>query len=297
MHENNLPFALEFPVHVGNVSVSFFLYENLYLKGEACAAFPHDHSDYELLYTACGSGVQEIEGTAYPYAAGDLLLIRPGEYHHQSSHTLKQSTARYSIRFLLCRPYDSASSEEKRGFTAIQDILGSLRCLRDENGVLAVIFDRLHREFSQKRNGYLGCVEAECLLLFTAMLRLTGKDISAIFPSEELRRGNFFRSQIERFLHHRSAERVTLEDLALALRVSQRQASRLVRQAFGMSFVEKLTRVRIEKAKFLLVETEKSPDEIAADCGFQSYSYFSLCFRKKTGVPPSVYQKQHKCKS
>ncbi len=292
MEENKLPFALEFPVKVGMVSVSFFVYENLYLKGQACASFPHDHSDYELFYTDTGHGIQEIEGVCYPYTAKDLLLLKPGEYHHQSASTLADQTARYSLRFSLKPLSKSAGAEEKRGHIAMLSLLSKIRLLHDSEGILQPHLERLRLELKEKKQGYYDCVRAVCGLLLTDIIRLSQIDTSAVFPSEELRHSSYFRNQIERFLRHKYPEKVTLDDLALALRVSSRQASRLVRRAFGLSFIEKLTRVRIEQAKFLLESTETPLEEIAESCGFQSYSYFAACFHAQTGMTPTAFRKK-----
>lgn len=292
MADNILPFALEFPIRIGGARISFFVYENLYLSGESCASVPHDHIDYELFYTASGEGVQTIEGYSIPYRAGELLLIYPGEYHYQSIETLAQSTSRYSFRFSL-HPPKGEDAEEKRGYEAMRRLLASFRTLKDEGGVLLSHFERVHREIGEKRAGYYGYVVAECLILFTEIIRLTERASAALFPSEELRHNSYFRNQIERFLRRGYKEKVTLADLAAALNVSVRQASRLVQQTFGMSFVEKLTRVRLEQAKFLLTTTALPLEEIAAECGFQSYSYFASCFRAAAGVTPTAFRKNN----
>ncbi len=288
MADNTLPFALELPIRIGCTHISFFVYENLYLKGSDCVSVPHDHMDYELFYTASGEGVQTVEGRAIPYGTGDLLLVYPGEYHYQASETLGESTSRYSFRFSLHPP--KGEGEEKKGYEALRALLSSLRVLHDGEGVLLSHFARVHREICEKREGYFGYAQAECLILFTELVRLAKGETAALFPAEELKHGSYFRNQIERFLRHRYSEKVTLEDLAAALCVSSRQASRLVRQAFGISFIEKLSRVRLEQAKFLLKSSVLLLEEIAARCGFQSYSYFAACFHGAVGMTPSEFK-------
>lgn len=53
--------------------------------------------------------------------------------------------------------------------------------------------------------------------------------------------------------------------------------------------------LRINKAKELLQTTELNINEIAYQTGFESEFYFSMFFKKKTGLPPSDYRhlKQH----
>ena len=60
-----------------------------------------------------------------------------------------------------------------------------------------------------------------------------------------------------------------------------------------MGFNEYITGIRIELAKRLLMDPSKKINAIAAECGFQSASYFIFVFRKKTGLSPGAYRKQN----
>jgi AraC-like DNA-binding protein len=51
--------------------------------------------------------------------------------------------------------------------------------------------------------------------------------------------------------------------------------------------------MRINEACRLLVQTEKSVNQIAFDCGFETLSYFNRVFLNKKGITPSGYRKQN----
>ena len=53
-----------------------------------------------------------------------------------------------------------------------------------------------------------------------------------------------------------------------------------------MKFVN---RVRIEKAKRLLIASNSSVSKVAEDCGFKSLHYFSRAFKQEEGISPSEY--------
>ena len=67
--------------------------------------------------------------------------------------------------------------------------------------------------------------------------------------------------------------------------------TRLIKQETGSSFSELLTRMRIDRAVSLLVQ---SPDmklvEIAERTGFASQHYFSRVFKEKIGFSPADYR-------
>ena len=52
-----------------------------------------------------------------------------------------------------------------------------------------------------------------------------------------------------------------------------------------------LTAVRIEKAKFLLLETDSPVKDIANQVGIFDYNYFTKVFKAYMGTTPSHYRK------
>ena len=289
-----LPLSLEIPVSFGNARLSFFVYENLFFADALCASIPHSHSEYELLYTVRGGGRQTVEGRDVAYGAGDLLLLSPDTYHYQSADKIAPNTERCSFRFFLRPPTPAATPDEQKGYAALRQTLNGIFLKSDKEGRLYGYFLRLHRELGERTLGYFECVRATCILLLTELLRLAAPGAADIFPSEELRHATYFRSQIERFLRWRYAEKVSIAELAADLHLSERQTARLLHRYWGMSFVHKLTEVRLAQARVLLTESDLPLIKVATACGFQSYSYFCACFRRATALSPGTYRTTHR---
>ena len=62
----------------------------------------------------------------------------------------------------------------------------------------------------------------------------------------------------------------------------------------GSGAKEYITRIKLEKAKSLLENTQLSLTEISEMTGFSSQSYFSTAFKAYTGMTPSAYKKENK---
>ena len=58
----------------------------------------------------------------------------------------------------------------------------------------------------------------------------------------------------------------------------------------GVTFVEHLTKLRLEKAKELLAYTDLDIREIAEKVGFRNANYFSRVFKKHKQMTPSAYR-------
>ena len=65
---------------------------------------------------------------------------------------------------------------------------------------------------------------------------------------------------------------------------------KLFKGATGLTFTDYLARVRIEKAKALLLDRNRRVSEVAYDAGFQSLTHFNRIFRKIVGRSPTDYR-------
>jgi AraC-like DNA-binding protein len=83
---------------------------------------------------------------------------------------------------------------------------------------------------------------------------------------------------------------VDLEEMARAMHVSTFYFCKMFRKATGLTFTDYLGRVRVEKAKNLLLNPHLRVSEIAYTVGFQSLTHFNRVFRKITGEAPTDFR-------
>jgi AraC family transcriptional regulator len=92
------------------------------------------------------------------------------------------------------------------------------------------------------------------------------------------------------YINEQLEQDIKLADLAALLDISQFHFSHLFKQSMGTSPYQYLIQQRVERAKQLLKQTERSIMDIALDCGFNSHSHLSKQFRQLTGVTPKAYR-------
>ncbi|GFZ83410.1 hypothetical protein GCM10008018_31710 [Paenibacillus marchantiophytorum] len=85
-----------------------------------------------------------------------------------------------------------------------------------------------------------------------------------------------------------------IEDVASSLGISSSYFSLLFKQYFGETFVEYVTKHRMELAKSMLLLSDKSITEIGKSCGYLERRYFTKVFQKFTGEIPSEYRDKRK---
>lgn len=85
---------------------------------------------------------------------------------------------------------------------------------------------------------------------------------------------------------------ISLGEISEELNISSYYFSKLFKDETGEGFVEYLTRRRIDKAKDMLKDPEKSIKEICSECGYSDPNYFSRIFKKSTGMTPTEYKER-----
>ncbi|MNC48907.1 HTH-type transcriptional activator Btr [compost metagenome] len=102
-------------------------------------------------------------------------------------------------------------------------------------------------------------------------------------------------SSISRIIQHMREDLsypYKLEELAASINYSVPYFSSMFKKAVGESFVQYLTRLRIEKAKLLLETTEMKIYEIADAVGYTEIDWFYKKFKEYTGTSANEYRKQ-----
>ena len=87
---------------------------------------------------------------------------------------------------------------------------------------------------------------------------------------------------------------IGLDNVARTMHVSTFYFCKVFKKATGLTFTDYLGRVRVEKAKNLLLNPHFRVSEIACTAGFQSLTHFNRIFRKVTGASPTVFREKLK---
>lgn len=96
-------------------------------------------------------------------------------------------------------------------------------------------------------------------------------------------------SQVVEYMKQNYTQDISLEKCAELTGSSYTYLSREFRQETGMRFVEFLNRLRVNRAKSLLLRNSCSMKEIAELAGFRNYNYFFKVFKEAEGITPSGF--------
>ena len=100
--------------------------------------------------------------------------------------------------------------------------------------------------------------------------------------------------QAMRFIAEKAYKPMNVKDLAVAMATTRRTLERRFRQATGVSIATEIARLRLERAKRRLLETDESMKTVARQSGFRTADHFYKVFTRVEGIPPTQYREERR---
>ncbi|MEK7706711.1 MAG: AraC family transcriptional regulator, partial [Verrucomicrobiota bacterium] len=99
-------------------------------------------------------------------------------------------------------------------------------------------------------------------------------------------------TRAKEYIQQHEADELSLGEVAKAVNTSSFYFCKLFKKVTGLNFTHYVSRVRVEKAKNLLLNPNLRVSEIAFEVGFQSLTHFNRVFKKIIGQSPTEYRAQ-----
>jgi LacI family transcriptional regulator len=96
-----------------------------------------------------------------------------------------------------------------------------------------------------------------------------------------------------RLIRQHACEGIVVADLLRRIPLSRRVLERRFTRYVGRTPHAEILRVKLNRVKQLLVETDLSVEAIARLAGFEHPEYLSVTFKREVGLPPQTFRRQH----
>ncbi len=126
----------------------------------------------------------------------------------------------------------------------------------------------------------------QCLKLQEEMIR----SYCQLVKKHSLTRFSYYVGQTITIVQYDLTADLSLKKIAEKLNVNPSYLSSLFHKEYGCTLTEFINKQRIDNGIMLLQTTQKTVQEIAADCGIQDVNYFIKLFKKHTGFTPNQYR-------
>lgn len=225
---------------------------------------------------------------------GQALFIRPGMEHCIS--TLQKTTV-FVVSFTcsvnsseyLMLLHDALLPVSGEFLALLDKVIAELRTTfqqRSDSLRLATFTPRIHSPLGAEQ---MICCYLELMLL--NLLREVTMEQGEIVPSSQLQSALqiYLVKQVTAYIREHLGERLTADEIARHFHYSRARLSAICKNITGLGLNKLIGRERIEVAKELLAEQEKTVFQISDELGFTSPQYFSHKFTQVVGCPPSRY--------
>lgn len=115
-------------------------------------------------------------------------------------------------------------------------------------------------------------------------------DQKEISVKETIQTENPVIQNIKAYIEKNYMSDISLSGLASTFYLSKEHLSRLFKKETGQNLFSYIMELKLEEAKRLLTETDRTLDDIAFSLGFSNGNYFSKVFKKNIGISPNNYR-------
>lgn len=157
---------------------------------------------------------------------------------------------------------------------------------------LNVEMERAYQEFTRAQVGHEYSILSCLFRIIVPMLRLYQQELNNNPPHQYANQYMRLKPAID-YMEEHLAEKVYMESVCKKVNMSLYYFSSLFKKVFGLPPVQYLIQLRIDHAKRLLLDEERSISEIAELCGFCNINYFDKMFKEKSGFTPKDFRKRY----
>lgn len=236
---------------------------------------PHGRVDYHLLYIVKGFCRVVLPEGEVEAGEGSLVLYRPGErmeYYFEAN----SGSVSYYIHFTG----RDAEKVLRELFIYEKSIYQT-----QKSPELARIFSQMHREYSLSQVAH----EQVTAGLLLAFLGVAARGVLLAEHSVDEKKQSQVQAAVERMYLDMDKE-LSIEMLSRECNLSLGYFSHLFRSVMGVSPHEYLSRLRIERSKEMLLNTDLPILQVGLSVGCADQNYFSRFFKEKTGLSPSAFR-------
>ena len=260
----------------------------------------HSHEFWEISYVFEGKGVHHFEnGKSQPIREGDFIFVSPGISHCITSPPPDKGNWVHVCNFLITPEHMKWISErlssirELDEYTLPRMIAGSAPfCLQMKSGsasVYSLMLAAAH-EYRHFTNGSTQIIQNSTISLFIYITRLyenTLKQEHVMTTKKDVI------DDLSKLIKTNFGSPLTLDYLASYTHLSPEYLSRYVKKCTGINLSDFIRETRMERAKYMLRNSNLSISEISSYCGYGSIGNFQKVFRKYTGMSAGEYRRSN----
>ncbi|NME69704.1 AraC family transcriptional regulator [Flammeovirga aprica] len=230
--------------------------------------------EYQLLYIVEGEGILETDQEEAILKKGNLIFLRPGEWHRYKPAPAKGWTE-YYIGY---------NGEWMNNIIKQPTFAATQKIELESAAQITSLFYTLFEVVQKQEIGYQKIGAGIILQLIGVIIQLTKK-------RNDLGRGEKIVELAKVKMQEALYEEIDFVSFCEEQNVSYSYFRKAFKEYTGLAPLQYHLNLKIIKAKELLIGHEKKVKEVAYELGFNSVYYFSRLFKQKVGISAKAFQK------
>lgn len=253
---------------------------------------PHWHRELELIYVTKGTITLGINDQPYTLSEGGIVFINSGDIHYVLASPGSERLV-YQFDFSFFSSVSTVEADISHSFPDIFPL--SIHWSEEDQKKVREILENVYLENRERHPGYQYVIKSAIFQLAVLFIRKLPKrenrkvqEINGIKNNEILEKLD----QVFRYVENRYQQHISLQDAASEVGYSPFYFTRFFKKNTGKTFITFLNDYRIDKAKWLLINSDKNVSQIISEVGFESDKTFYRLFKNSLMLSPLEYRKK-----
>lgn len=256
-------------------NTGLLLYENKHVRGSTISGHYHDH--FQILYALEGEGRMNVDGREFTFSKDQIILIVPNSIH---------SIAATSTLTVLVLAFSNLALGTFDKPCLLQFVQESSQYFDLDVMRASEVRQVLRKMLFEQTNYDLLCPYSLPIYLCELLLILVR--LQTDHESQDI---NEMRAlQIRKYIDHNYFTNITAESISLKFEISPRYINSIYKSKFHETPLQYLQKIRINRAKEMLVETDLEIISISFEIGYETLSSFYRTFRNLVGISPHKFR-------
>lgn len=256
-----------------------------HLKKNDFIEHTHSHNFYLLVFFTKGSGLHVVDFTPYEIKPGTVYLLKPGQVHSwQLSDDIDGYIIFYS-REIYNLYFGKKKIEDYPFFNTPENapeiVLNSFQINK-----ITTYFNLLSEESRQN-----GLMKSDKLLNLIDLIHLELSGIYMTAGNHEMHPYHLKIKILENLITEHYKQYKLPSFYAGKMNISLKHLNRICKQVLNTTATDFIYGKILLESKRLLAIPEKTISETANELGFENHAYFTLVFKKYSGMTPQQFKK------
>jgi AraC family transcriptional activator of pobA len=271
-----------------------FLFKMSIQQGRQLLVRSHWHDHLEFVKVLQGPVRIQIDHHSFDAETGDIYFINSRQIHSVTSFPGVNSTIKGMV-FDKTLLYSQENLEMRHLLTLF---FRSDKVANQYERTHPLWFemnreiDRAYEEFVQAAVGHEFSILSSVYRIIVPLLRLYEQDLNSSLPRQFANQYMRLKPAVD-YMEEHLTDKVYMETVCEKVNMNLYYFSSLFKKVFGLPPIQYLIQLRIDHAKRLLLDEERSITEIAELCGFCNINYFDKVFKEKSGFTPMDFRKRY----